>query len=127
MPSRVSRILMISPEYTIEGRQLVNRIVLTSNMEKVMAQNDKLDEPSIRVRSAFTTTGTKVSCVYTDVNGYDWQVKNPEGVFWLRAWDPDGVRPGVQRGDCYRIVFKVKITFDRDTYALVEPDQLTLR
>ena len=123
---RVSRIMMISPEYTIEGRQLVNRIVLTSNMEEILAQKDRLDTPSIRVRSAFTTTGTKVSCVYTDVSAYDWQVKNPDGVFWLKAWDPDDFRPGVQRGDYYRIVFKVEIPFDSDTYALVEPDQLTV-
>lgn len=72
---KLSRILMISPEYTIEGRQLVNRIVLTSNMEEILAQKDRLDTPSIRVRSAFTTTGTKVSCVDTDVSAYDWQVK----------------------------------------------------
>ena len=123
---KLSRILMISPEYTIEGRQLVNRIVLTSNMEEILAQKDRLDTPSIRVRSAFTTTGTKVSCVYTDVSAYDWQVKNPDGVFWLKAWDPDDFRPGVQRGDYYRIVFKVEIPFDSDTYALVEPDQLTV-
>ncbi len=123
---KLSRILMVSPEYTIEGRQLVNRIVLTSNMEEILAQKDRLDEPSIRVRSAFTTTGTKVSCVYTDVNGYDWQVKDPEDVFWFRAWDPDGVRPGVRRDAYYRIVFKVEIPFDSDTYALVEPDQLTV-
>ena len=123
---KLSRILMVSPEYTIEGRQLVNRIVLTSNMEEILAQKDRLDTPSIRVRSAFTTTGTKVSCVYTDVSAYDWQVKNPDGVFWLKAWDPDDFRPGVQRGDYYRIVFKVEIPFDSDTYALVEPDQLTV-
>ena len=123
---KLSRILMVSPEYTIEGRQLVNRIVLTSNMEEILAQKDRLDDPSIRVRSAFTTTGTKVSCVYTDVSAYDWQVKNPDGVFWLKAWDPDDFRPGVQRGDYYRIVFKVEIPFDSDTYALVEPDKLTV-
>ena len=123
---KLSRILMVSPEYTIEGRQLVNRIVLTSNMEEILAQKNRLDTPSIRVRSAFTTTGTKVSCVYTDVSAYDWQVKNPDGVFWLKAWDPDDFRPGVQRGDYYRIVFKVEIPFDSDTYALVEPDQLTV-
>ena len=117
---------MVSPEYTIEGRQLVNRIVLTSNMEEILAQKDRLDEPSIRVRSAFTTTGTKVSCVYTDVNGYDWQVKDPEDVFWFRAWDPDGVRPGVRRDAYYRIVFKVEIPFDSDTYALVDTDKLTV-
>ena len=123
---KLSRILMVSPEYTIESRQLVNRIVLTSNMEEILAQKEGLDTPSIRVRSAFTTTGTKVSCVYTDVSPYDWQVKNPDGVFWLKAWDPDDFRPGVQRGDYYRIVFKVEIPFDSDTYALVEPDQLTV-
>lgn len=124
---KLSRILMVSSEYTIEGRQLVNRIVLTSNMEEILAQKDRLDTPSIRVRSAFTTTGTKVSCVDTDVSAYDWQVKNPDGVFWLKAWDPDDFRPGVQRGDYYRIVFKVRIKFsDRDTYALVEPDKLTV-
>ena len=124
---KLSRILMISPEYTIEGRQLVNRIVLTSNMEKVMAQNSMLDSPYIQVRSAFTTTGTKVSCVDTDVNHYDWQVKDRDGVFWLKAWDPDDFRPGLQKGDYYRIIFKVRIKGgDRDTYALVEPDKLTV-
>ena len=126
---KLSRILMISPEYTIESRQLVNRIVLTSNMEEILAQKKGLDDPSIRVRSAFTTTGTKVSCVetYADVSAYDWQVKDRDGVFWLKAWDPDDFRPGVQRGDYYRIIFTVKIYYsDRDTYAFVEPDQLTV-
>ena len=126
---KLSRILMISPEYTIEGRQLVNRIVLTSNMEEILAQKKGLDDPSIRVRSAFTTTGTKVSCVetYADVSAYDWQVKDRDGVFWLKAWDPDDFRPGVQRGDYYRIIFTVKIYYsDRDTYAFVEPDKLTV-
>ena len=124
---KLSRIMMISPEYTVTNdRELVNRVALTSNMEEIFAQKDRLDDPSIRVRSAFTTTGTKVSCVYTDVNGYDWQVKDPDGVFWLKAWDPDGVRPGVRRDAYYRIVFKVEIPFDSDTYALVEPDQLTV-
>ena len=124
---KLSRILMISPEYTIEGRQLVNRIVLTSNMEEILAQKEGLDTPSIRVRSAFTTTGTKVSCVDTDVSPYDWQVKDPDDVFWFKAWDPDDFRPGVQRGSCYRFVFTVEIKYnDRDTYALVEPDKLTV-
>ena len=126
---KLSRILMISPEYTIEGRQLVNRIVLTSNMEEILAQKKGLDDPSIRVRSAFTTTGTKVSCLetYADVSAYDWQVKDRDGVFWLKAWDPDDFRPGVQRGDYYRIIFTVKIKYnDRDTYAFVEPDKLTV-
>ena len=124
---KLSRILMISPEYTIEGRQLVNRIVLTSNMEEILAQKEGLDDPSIRVRSAFTTTGTKVSCVDTDISAYDWQVKDPDEVFWFEAWNPDNFRPGVQRGSCYRIIFKVRIKgWDRDTYALVEPDKLTV-
>ena len=124
---KLSRILMVSPEYTIEGRQLVNRIVLTSNMEEILAQKEGLDTPSIRVRSAFTTTGTKVSCVDKDVSPYDWQVKDRDGVFWFKAWDPDDFRPGVQRGDYYRIVFTVEIKYnDRDTYALVEPDKLTV-
>ena len=126
---KLSRILMISPEYTIEGRQLVNRIVLTSNMEEILAQKEGLDDPSIRVRSAFTTTGTKVSCLdtYADVSAYDWQVKDRDGVFWFKAWDPDDFRPGVQRGAYYRIIFTVKIKYnDRDTYAFVEPDKLTV-
>ena len=124
---KLSRVLMKSPDYTIEGRQLVNRIVLTSNMEEILAQKDRLDTPSIRVRSAFTTTGTKVSCVDTDVSGYDWQVKSPGDVFWFEAWNPDDFRPGVRRGAYYRLVFKVRIKFsDRDTYALVEPDKLTV-
>ena len=126
---RVSRIMMISPEYTIEGRQLVNRIVLTSNMEEILAQKEGLDAPSIRVRSAFTTTGTKVSCLdtYAYVVEYDWQVKDRDGVFWFKAWDPDDFRPGVQRGSLYRIIFTLRINYnDRDTYALVEPDKLTV-
>ena len=124
---KLSRILMVSPEYTIEGRQLVNRIVLTSNMEEILAQKEGLDTPYIQVRSAFTTTGTKVSCVDKDVSPYDWQVKDRDGVFWLKAWDPDDFRPGVQRGDYYRLVFTVEIKYnDRDTYALVEPDKLTV-
>ena len=126
---KLSRILMVSPEYTIEGRQLVNRIVLTSNMEEILAQKEGLDDPSIRVQSAFTTTGTKVSCLdtYADVSAYDWQVKDRDGVFWFKAWDPDDFRPGVQRGAYYRIIFTVKIKYnDRDTYAFVEPDKLTV-
>ena len=126
---KLSRILMVSPEYTIEDRQLVNRIVLTSNMEEILAQKEGLDDPSIRVRSAFTTTGTKVSCLdtYADVSAYDWQVKDRDGVFWFKAWDPDDFRPGVQRGAYYRIIFTVKIKYnDRDTYAFVEPDKLTV-
>ncbi len=126
---KLSRILMVSPEYTIEGRQLVNRIVLTSNMEEILAQKEGLDAPSIRVRSAFTTTGTKVSCLdtYAYVVEYDWQVKDRDGVFWFKAWDPDDFRPGVQRGSLYRIIFTLRINYnDRDTYALVEPDKLTV-
>ena len=124
---KVSRFTMISPEYTIEGRQLVNRIVLTSNMEKVMAQNDMLDSPYIQVRSAFTTTGTKVSCVDKDVSYYDWQEQSRPGGGWHQAFDPDDSRPPLHKGAYYRLVFTVEIKYnDRDTYALVEPDQLTV-
>ena len=124
---KLSRILMVSPEYTIEGRQLVNRIVLTSNMEEILAQKDRLYEPSIQVRSAFTTTGTKVSCVDKDVSPYDWQIRSSSGSYWYQAWDPDNFRPRVQRGVYYRFVFTVEIKYNaRDTYALVEPDKLTV-
>ena len=127
---KLSRILMVSPEYTIEGRQLVNRVVLTSNVEEILAQKDRLDDPSIRVRSAFTTTGTKVSCVDTDVSAYDWQISGQSDEtdgYWAAAFDPDGYRPWVRRGMYYRLVFTVNIKYaDRDTYALVEPDQLTV-
>lgn len=124
---KLSRILMVSPEYTIEGRQLVNRIVLTSNMEEILAQKEGLDTPYIQVRSAFTTTGTKVSCVDKDVSPYDWQIKSSSGSYWYQAWDPDNFRPGVQRGVYYRFVFTVEIKYNaRDTYALVEPDKLTV-
>ena len=127
---KLSRILMQSPEYTIEGRQLVNRVVLTSNVEEILAQKDRLDDPSIRVRSAFTTTGTKVSCVDTDVSAYDWQISGQSDEtdgYWAAAFDPDGYRPWVRRGMYYRLVFTVNIKYaDRDTYALVEPDQLTV-
>ena len=124
---KLSRILMVSPEYTIEGRQLVNRIVLTSNMEKVMAQNDMLDSPYIQVRSAFTTTGTKVSCVDKYVSYYDWQEQSGPGGGWHQAFDPDDSRPPLHKGAYYRLVFTVEIKYnDRDTYALVEPDQLTV-
>ena len=127
---KLSRVLMKSPDYTIEGRQLVNRVVLTSNVEEILAQKDRLDDPSIRVRSAFTTTGTKVSCVDTDVSAYDWQISGQSDEtdgYWAAAFDPDGYRPWVRRGMYYRLVFKVRIKYaDRDTYALVEPDQLTV-
>ena len=124
---KLSRILMVSPEYTIEGRQLVNRIVLTSNMEKVMAQNSMLDSPYIQVRSAFTTTGTKVSCVDKDVSYYDWQEQSGPGGGWHQAFDPDDYRPPLHKGAYYRLVFTVEIKYnDRDTYALVEPDKLTV-
>ena len=127
---KLSRILMQSPDYTIEGRQLVNRVVLTSNVEEILAQKDRLDDPSIRARSAFTTTGTKVSCVDTDVSAYDWQISGQSDEtdgYWAAAFDPDGYRPWVRRGMYYRLVFKVRIKYaDRDTYALVEPDQLTV-
>ena len=124
---KLSRILMVSPEYTIEGRQLVNRIVLTSNMEEILAQKEGLDTPYIQVRSAFTTTGTKVSCVDKDVSPYDWQIRSSSGSYWYQAWDPDNFRPRVQRGVYYRFVFTVEIKYNaRDTYALVEPDKLTV-
>ena len=124
---KLSRILMVSPEYTIEGRQLVNRIVLTSNMEEILAQKDMLDSPYIQVRSAFTTTGTKVSCVNKSVSYYDWQEQSRPGGGWHQAFDPDNFRPRVQRGVYYRFVFTVEIKYNaRDTYALVEPDKLTV-
>lgn len=127
---KLSRILMVSPEYTIEGRQLVNRIVLTSNMEEILAQKDRLYEPSIQVRSAFTTTGTKVSCVEKEVSVYDWQISGQSDEtdgYWAAAFDPDDYRPWVRRGMYYRLVFTVNIKYaDRDKYALVEPDQLTV-
>ena len=127
---KLSRILMISPEYTIEGRQLVNRIVLTSNMEEILAQKDRLYEPSIQIRSARTTTGTNVSCVEKEVSVYDWQISGQSDEtdgYWAAAFDPDDYRPWVRRGKYYRLVFTVNIKYaDRDTYALVEPDQLTV-
>ena len=124
---KLSRILMVSPEYTIEGRQLVNRIVLTSNMEEILAQNKMLDKPYIQVRSAFTTTGTKVSCVDKQVSYYDWQERSGPGGNWYKAFDSDGSRPPLHKGAYYRLVFTVEIKYrDRDTYALVEPDQLTV-
>ena len=127
---KLSRILMVSPEYTIEGRQLVNRIVLTSNMEEILAQKEMLFTPYIQIRSARTTTGTNVSCVEKEVSVYDWQISNQSDEtdgYWAAAFDPDDYRPRVRRGMYYRLVFTVNIKYaDRDKYALVEPDQLTV-
>ena len=127
---KLSRILMVSPEYTIEGRQLVNRIVLTSNMEEILGQKEMLFTPYIQIRSARTTTGTNVSCVEKEVSVYDWQISDQSDEtdgYWAAAFDPDDYRPRVRRGMYYRLVFTVNIKYaDRDKYALVEPDQLTV-
>ena len=127
---KLSRILMVSPEYTIESRQLVNRIVLTSNMEEILGQKEMLFTPYIQIRSARTTTGTNVSCVEKEVSVYDWQISNQSDEtdgYWAAAFDPDDYRPRVRRGMYYRLVFTVNIKYaDRDKYALVEPDQLTV-
>ena len=120
---RVSRIMMISPEYTIEGRQLVNRIVLTSNMEDRLEEGETLFRLDIDVQSASTTSGGDVPYLETTLGEDFWQIRYPGQTEWTRAFEPDDVRPLVQGGAYYRYVFHVEL---RGKFVFVDTDKLTV-
>ena len=55
---RVSRIMIISPEYTVTNdRELVNRVALTSDAERKLVEGETLFRLDIDVLSASTTSG----------------------------------------------------------------------
>ena len=121
---RGSRIMMISPEYTVTNdRELVNRIVLTSNAERRLVDGETLFEMDIDVRSASTTTGTDVSSVKAPNRVDYWQVRYPGQTEWTRAFEPDDLRPSVQGGAYYRYVFHVEL---RGKFVFVDTDKLTV-
>lgn len=120
---RVSRIMMISPEYTVTNdRELVNRVALTSDAERRLVDGETLFEMDIDVRSASTTTGTDVSSVKAPNRVDYWQVRYPGETEWRRAWNPDvDVRPSVQGGAYYRYVFYVEV---RGDFVFADTDKL---
>ena len=120
---KLSRILMVSPEYTIEGRQLVNRIVLTSNMEDRLVDGETLFRLDIDVLSASTTSGGDVPYLETTLGEDFWQIRYPGQTEWTRAFEPDDLRPLVQGGAYYRYVFHVEL---RGKFVFVDTDKLTV-
>ena len=120
---KLSRILMISPEYTIEGRQLVNRIVLTSNMERKLVEGETLFRLDIDVLSASTTSGGDVPYLETTLGEDFWEIRYPGQTEWTRAFEPDDLRPLVQGGAYYRYVFHVEL---RGKFVFVDTDKLTV-
>lgn len=121
---KLSRIMMISPEYTITNdRELVNRVALTSNVEERLVDGETLFGMDIDVQSASTTTGTDVSSSVKVVSEKYWEVRYPGETEWLRAWDPamDGLRPSVQGGAYYRYYFHVEL---RGKLVFVDTDKL---
>ena len=123
---KVSRIMMISPEYTVTNdRELVNRVALTSNVEDRLVDGETLFRLDIDVQSASTTSGGDVPDLKTTLKttlGEDyWQVRYPGETEWRRAWDPNDVRPSVQGGAYYRYVFHVEL---RGHFLFVDTDKL---
>ena len=123
---KVSRIMMISPEYTVTNdRELVNRVALTSNVEKRLVDGETLFRLDIDVQSASTTSGGDVPDLKTTLKttlGEDyWQVRYPGETEWRRAWDPNDDRPSVQGGAYYRYVFHVEL---RGHFLFVDTDKL---
>ena len=123
---RVSRIMMISPNYTVTNdRELVNRVALTSNVEDRLVDGETLFRLDIDVQSASTTSGGDVPDLKTTLKttlGEDyWQVRYPGETEWRRAWDPNDVRPSVQGGAYYRYVFHVEL---RGHFLFVDTDKL---
>ena len=120
---KLSRIMMISPEYTVTNdRELVNRVALTSDVERTLVDGKTLFEMYINVQSASTTTGTDVSSSVKIPSGEEyWQVRYPGETEWRRAWDPDDVRPSVQGGAYYRYYFHVDV---RGKFLFVDTDKL---
>ena len=126
---KVSRIMMISPEYTVTNdRELVNRVALTSDVERTLVDGKTLFRLDIDVQSASTTSGGDVPDLKTTLEttlGEDyWQVRYPGETEWTRAWNPKvDDRPLVQGGAYYRYVFHVEL---RGKFVFVDTDKLTV-
>ena len=122
---RVSRIMMISPEYTVTNdRELVNRVALTSNVEDRLEEGETLFRLDIDVLSASTTSGGDVLPYLETTLGEDfWQIRYPGQTEWTRAFEPDDLRPSVQGGAYYRYVFHVEL---RGKFVFVDTDKLTV-
>ena len=120
---KLSRILMVSPEYTIESRQLVNRIVLTSDAERKLVEGETLFRLDIDVLSASTTSGGDVPYLETTLGEDFWEIRYPGQTEWTRAFEPDDLRPLVQGGAYYRYVFHVEL---RGKFVFVDTDKLTV-
>ena len=121
---RVSRIMIISPEYTVTNdRELVNRVALTSDAERKLVEGETLFRLDIDVLSASTTSGGDVPNLETTLGEDFWQIRYPGQTEWTRAFDPDDVRPLVQGGAYYRYVFHVEL---RGKFVFVDTDKLTV-
>ena len=120
---KLSRILMVSPEYTIESRQLVNRIVLTSDAERKLVEGETLFRLDIDVLSASTTSGGDVPYLETTLGEDFWEIRYPGQTEWTRAFEPDDLQPLVQGGAYYRYVFHVEL---RGKFVFVDTDKLTV-
>ena len=121
---RVSRIMMISPEYTVTNdRELVNRVALTSNVEDRLVEGETLFRLDIDVLSASTTSGGDVPNLKTTLGEDFWQIRYPGQTEWTRAFEPDDLRPLVQGGAYYRYVFHVEL---RGKFVFVDTDKLTV-
>ena len=121
---RVSRIMMISPEYTVTNdRELVNRVALTSDVEDRLEEGETLFRLDIDVQSASTTSGGDVPYLETTLGEDFWQIRYPGQTEWTRAFEPDDVRPLVQGGAYYRYVFYVEL---RGKFVFVDTDKLTV-
>ena len=121
---RVSRIMMISPEYTVTNdRELVNRVALTSNVEDRSEEGETLFRLDIDVQSASTTSGGDVPYLKTTLGEDFWQIRYPGQTEWTRAFEPDDLQPLVQGGAYYRYVFHVEL---RGKFVFVDTDKLTV-
>ena len=121
---RVSRIMIISPEYTVTNdRELVNRVALTSDAERKLVEGETLFRLDIDGLSASTTSGGDVPNLETTLGEDFWQIRYPGQTEWTRAFDPDDVRPLVQGGAYYRYVFHVEL---RGKFVFVDTDKLTV-
>ena len=121
---RVSRIMMISPEYTVTNdRELVNRVALTSDAERKLVEGETLFRLDIDVLSASTTSGGDVPNLETTLGEDFWQIRYPGQTEWARAFEPDDLRPLVQGGAYYRYVFHVEL---RGKFVFVDTDKLTV-
>ena len=121
---RVSRIMMISPEYTVTNdRELVNRVALTSDAERKLVEGETLFRLDIDVLSASTTSGGDVPYLETTLGEDFWEIRYPGQTEWTRAFEPDDLRPLVQGGAYYRYVFHVEL---RGKFVFVDTDKLTV-